>query len=509
MVMTHPGLPWEWVMLVLALMFGLTLWGMTAKRRSSESAYINFNQIPLVGDFFSFISRSPIILISLKLLMVGLFILIIAAGFWGTAIPERNLATVFTWNIWWAGLIIVIFFIGSAWCAVCPWDTLSNWFVRRRWWKRATPNNSLNLKPPKILRSVYPALLMFIGLTWLELGFGVTVDPYITALLALIMVVLATLSLAIFQRKSFCHYFCPVGRTIGFYSQLALSKLRPVDNDVCAKCTTLECYHGSEDIDPCPTQLVMGSLQQNTYCTSCGNCVQSCPHQNVGWRLVSPSEEATQNARPHMDEAWFMLGLLALTGFHGITMMTFWETWLTDFAQFLGDQGKLLWTFSVGLSVDLLLVALLYFCMIILFNGLSPIKLGLKKTFTSFAFMSLPIAFSYHIAHNLNHIIRESSDLLGLLKNPLGIDTLPLTMMEKHMRHMDMLISQDSLFLIQAVVMILGFWGAVLVIRQRSLVMIETIHWSTGWRLLPIYGFAMMMTGFHLWMMYQPMTMRM
>ena len=40
-----------------------------------------------------------------------------------------------------------------------------------------------------------------------------------TALLALFMVVLATLSLSLFERNPYCQFFCPVGRTIGFYSQ--------------------------------------------------------------------------------------------------------------------------------------------------------------------------------------------------------------------------------------------------------------------------------------------------
>ncbi len=74
---------------------------------------------------------------------------------------------------------------------------------------------------PKQLRNVWPALLLFIGLTWLELGAGVTTSPYATALLALLMLVLATVSLSLFERKAFCRYFCPVGRTVGFYSQLA------------------------------------------------------------------------------------------------------------------------------------------------------------------------------------------------------------------------------------------------------------------------------------------------
>ncbi len=58
--------------------------------------------------------------------MVVAFLLIIYAGLYRTPVAERNLATVLTWNIWWAGLVISVFFLGSSWCAVCPWDTLAN-----------------------------------------------------------------------------------------------------------------------------------------------------------------------------------------------------------------------------------------------------------------------------------------------------------------------------------------------------------------------------------------------
>ena len=169
----------------------------------------------------------------------------------GTRIPERNIATVLTWNIWWTGLIISVFFLGSAWCAICPWDALATWLVRRRLWRRAHPNNSLNLTVPRPFRSVWPALILLIALTWLELGVGITIDPYATGLLALLMLVLATVSLAIYENKAFCRYLCPVGRTVGVYSQLAPVELRPIDNDICARCTSLECYHGNDTTEPC------------------------------------------------------------------------------------------------------------------------------------------------------------------------------------------------------------------------------------------------------------------
>ncbi len=522
MTMTHPGLPEYWGYIIWAFMFILSLWALWAKSpplsnnelNEKNQKKISLAKLPLVGFMIRFLTLSSLPLLILKVTFVSIFILLIVAGLYGTAVPERNLATVLTWNIWWAGLVVSIFFLGSAWCAVCPWDTLANWIVKPRLWllekgfkiKRIKLlDSSLGLTPPKIIRSVWPALLMFIILTWLELGVGVTTSPYITALLSLVMIVLATVSLALYKNKAFCHYICPVGRTVGFYSQLAPIELRAIDQSICKNCTTLECYNGNEDIEPCPTQLLMPNLTQNTYCTSCGNCVKSCPTQNISWQLRPQSSEAVKNARPHWDEAWFMLGLLALTSFHGLTMMPFWEQWMSYFGQLIGDSGQLLTTFSLGLLIILLIPASIYVILIFVLWFVNNQKINPKELFTGFVFVTIPLAFSYHIAHNLNHLVREGGGLYALLLNPLGIDTLPLTMMEKHQRHFDMLISQDVLFAIQGFLMLFGFWIAMKVIRYRAINLLP----NAGWRLFPLVAFIVGINSFHLWLMMQPMVMRM
>lgn len=510
MTMTHPGLPQAWALAVWALVIAVTLWTLLvpAGTRFAPRRY-NLVQAPMIGSVILFLINRTWGLISLKILLVALFLSIIAAGLFGTPIPERNLATVLTWNLWWTGLIVSVFFLGSAWCAVCPWDTLSTWLVRRRLWQRAMPDNSLNLRVPKRLRNVWPALVLLMGLTWLELGVGITVRPYATALLALFMTVLAIVALAVFERRAFCRYLCPVGRTIGFYSQLAPIELRPIDPDICSRCTTLACYHGDEHTEPCPTHLLMGTLQQSTYCTSCGNCTQSCPYDNITWRLRSPSVEAIQEARPHWDEAWFMLGLLALTVFHGLSMLPIWQEWMGTLASFIGDSGQLLWSFSVGMAASMALPVVLYALSIVVTHISTGRSLPFKRKFSTLAFVSLPLAFAYHLAHNLTHLVREGDGFLTVIANPLGVGTLPLSMAEKHVRHTDLMIPQDALFALQAMLLVFGFWIAAKVIIHRGYGVLSSRDAAGKWRLLPVFMFAVLVTGFNLWLLMQPMTMRM
>ena len=109
------------------------------------------------------------------------------------------------------------------------------------------------------------------------------------------------------------------------------------------------------------------------------------------------------------------------------------------------------------------------------------------------------------MAHNLNHMIREGAGLSDVFSNPLGVDSLPLSMMEKHARHMAMWFSQDILSGLQVVLMIFGLWVAVQVIRYRSV----SLNLTSRFKLMPVLFYALLITGFHLWMLAQPMTMRM
>lgn len=515
--MVHPGLSENWVLGIVFVMLLIVLRSMWAASKVQTAGVItnesqlSLSRLPLIGGLFSKLVIKPWVLLAFRIFAAAIFLLVIYAGLFGTPVPERNIATVLTWTVWWSAVVVSVFFVGSVWCAICPWDVIATWLVRRKLWKRGSESTSLNIRVPKVIRSIWPALIMFIVLTWLELGAGVTTSPYATALMALLMVVLATISLAIYERKAFCRYFCAVGRTLGAYAAMAPVALRPIDNQVCADCKTLECYHGTKEIEPCPTHLVMGSISQNTYCTSCGACTQSCPHQNVGWRLRGIGEEITYASRPHTDEAWFILGLVALTIFHGFTMMPYWEDWMRQLAYQIGDSGQILLSFSIGMLISMIVPVILYLIVIRAVRYLGQIEHDFQRVFNALAFSLLPLAFTYHIAHNLSHLVRESHGFWGVLVNPVGTDTLPLSMHEIHMRHMNPLLDNEIVFALQATLVLFGFWLALRIARQR----LNDVLPSAQSKTLPLRAFSpflALITGFslvNLWLLMQPMIMRM
>ena len=406
--MEHAGLPPVWSLFVLCAMVFSAVW-VYRRQPAAHTRSAIITDWRVRGVFSRLALSSPWVQASFRLIVAAVFLLAIAAGLWGSDIPERNLATTLTWTIWWTGVIVVVYFVGTAWCAVCPWDSIASWLVRRRLWRRGDETTSLGLRVPRFLRSVWPAIVMFVTLTWFELGWGITVDPYATAMLALLFILLATFSQLLFERKAFCRHFCSVGRTIGAYAELSPVSLRPLKTDVCASCKTLDCFHGNEEFEPCPTNLLMGTLNENRYCTSCGACTFSCPHDNVTWRWQPHRFNEVGYQRLNSPEAWFILVLISLTLFHGLTMLNAWEQVMRELAAWFDDRGGgLLWAFSTGMALSMLVPIALYAVAIRLTQSLLPEPGEFKRLFSFLALPILPLAFSYHISHNLTHLVRES-----------------------------------------------------------------------------------------------------
>jgi hypothetical protein len=73
---------------------------------------------------------------------------------------------------------------------------------------------------------------------------------------------------------------------------------------------------------------------------------------------------------------------------------------------------------------------------------------------------------------------------------------------------LEMIISQDTLFALQAGLIVFGFWIAVQIVRHRGRTLLPNSGQSI-WRLWPMLTFITGMTGLHVWLLMQPMIMRM
>lgn len=432
----------------------------------------------------------------------ALFALVIAAGLFGNQNPALNLAPMLTWTIWWTGLIVLIMVAGKTWCYVCPWDAVAGWLERGRLWGRGE-GLSLGLPWPRAFRSIWPATVLFLLLTWIELGWGVTMRPRVTAYLALGMFAMAFACALLFDRKAFCRYGCLVGRISGMYALFGSLEVRARDKTVCKTCPTKDCYRGNERGDGCPTSEFLGAMDLNTYCIMCGECLKTCPEDNVALNVRPWGTDLLKPGRPRSDEAYLALLMLSITAFHGLTMTPRWEELTTWIA---GATGLDAWAvFSVGMTGVLGGPILIYAALVGLSRALTRERAVPYRTyFIRYAYALLPIALFYHLAHNAEHLLMEGPKVVRLLSDPFGFgwDVLGTASMA-----VPPLISLHTLWYVQ-VGLVLGGHLYSLWIADHTARHLFPARGAAFRSQIPMLIGMVLFSVFSLWLLKQPMVMR-
>lgn len=504
---------------VLVVSFGLFERRGTARPPASQSAtttagghatgaHAAGNRIDLLKTRAAkFLATSRPFRFACQAVVVSLFFLVIAAGLFGNQNPALNIAPILTWTVWWGGLVILIMFAGKAWCWVCPWDAVAGWMEKLRFWSRATEGLSLNLKWPRPLRNIAIATVLFVGLTWVELGFGVTMRPRVTAYLALTMLAMAIVSAFLFERKGFCRYACLVGRVSGLYAMFAGTEVRAKDRSVCRGCVGKECVQGSQAAYGCPTFLFPGYLASNTYCIQCMECVQACPEDNLTVNLRPWGADLVAQHRPRTDEAYLALLMLSITGFHGLTMTPNWAR-LTEWIDGSLSAGRLA-AFSLGM-------ASLMLAPIVAFAGLAWLSFWLGKSgaandrlsfhdyFVRYAYSLLPIALFYHLAHNMEHLLMEGPKVVAMISDPFGWNW---NLLGTAAWNIPPLVSLDVLWILQAGLVLAGHVYSLWIAHHTSRQLFG-VRGAAFRSQLPMLAAMIAFSVFSLWLLKQPMEMR-
>jgi len=450
--------------------------------------------------------RSRIFRFCMQATFVAMFALIVAAGLFGNQNPALNIAPMLTWTIWWAVLIILIMFAGKAWCYVCPWDAIAGWTEKLAFWRKVDSGLSLGLKWPRVVRNILIATILFIGLTWVELGFGVTMKPRITAYLAIAMLLMAIVSAMLFDRKSFCRYGCLVGRVSGLYALFGGMEVRSKSAGTCKSCKTKECVTGSETTYGCPTFLYPGKLSTNTYCIQCMECVQGCPHDNLALNLRPWGSDLAGEGKPRADEAYLALLMLAITGFHGLTMTPVWQHLVDGFRGVLG-VGRIP-AFSVGMALLMLGPIAVYAVLVgvskLLADRSSASTLDYRDYFIRYAYCMLPIALFYHVAHNLEHLLMEGPKIISMVSDPFGWGWNVFGTAGWIIPPM---ISLDKLWLLQVFLVLVGHVYSLWLANKTSRRLFGDARAAFRSQLPMLMG-MICFSVFSLWLLKQPMEMR-
>jgi hypothetical protein len=440
---------------------------------------------------------------ALQFMTVAVFGVVAVAGLIGAQSPDRNAATVLTWTLWWTLLIVMVVLFGKVWCYVCPWLAVSEWIERLAFWRR-TPDASrlsMGLKWPKWLKNIWPATVLFVIVTWLELGVGITYSPVLTAYLALGMVVLALVPALVYDRNAFCEHGCFVGLIQGVYGMVAPFALRSRDKGFCKTgCTTKDCYVGGADGYACPVHEYMGTMSTNTTCMLCMECVTTCGHDNISLNARWGLGDFAERFKPRSDIGHFCVIVTALSFFHAVTMLTDYYLWMDTLAQ----SGYLL-AFTGVMAAIVLGTALLHlrFCWWArVFAEREHVPLA--KTYLTFAYALVPLAALFHLSHNVFHVLSEGQKVVPVLSDPFGFGW---NLFGTADWYLPPIVGIDPIHWVQLAIMVLGTGLSIAVARRMSGRLFETAE-QARLAMIPMTIWMLLIGAAGVWLNWQPMVLR-
>ncbi len=432
--MLHPFMLGELVVTPPRLYIGAQVWGMLTlvlgvvflypvKKRTGGGG-IALERRPLLRQ----ILRSRLFPWVLQPVTLAGLLVAIVAGFWGTAVGSRNFALVYIWIVWWGLLVLFLLPLGGRlWCSVCPLPLPGEWLARRGLLRVREKVPRPPLRWPPALRNIWLQNAIFVGMA--TLSALVLTLPYLTAIALATFLLLATLAALLFPRRAFCRYLCPVGGMIGLYALLSPLQLRVRDPEVCREHREKDCLRGNNAGYGCPWGVYPGTLERNSGCGLCTECLKTCPLENVTLRLGRPGEGLLSKAR--WDEAFKGFILLAAAVWYTAVLLGPWG-WLKDVAGRPNQPAFLL--YAAAFLGAVLLVPALHGVASAAGHLLGRIRLPLHRYILQNAYALVPLGLGAWVAFtlafvpaNITYAVGALVDPLGRGWNPLGLRDLPWT----------------------------------------------------------------------------------
>jgi 4Fe-4S binding protein len=444
--------------------------------------------------------------LSMQVPLLGVMAVVVFLGLADVQDGGVNVATKLTWTIWWAGIIFTFLLVGRIWCVACPFGALNEWTARL-----AGPLRRL----PRPFRNIWWATGLFVLLTWADEQLGVVRSPRVTAGIVVMVAMLAIGVGLFFERRSFCRYLCPIGGVIGLYSMTAPLELRAARASVCRADREQACYRGGPASRGCPMLEFPQTMDRNTYCTFCGECVRGCAHDNLVLRLRAFGTDLWASRRRLLDEAYLAVALVGLTFTVTAGMLAAWPGWMSELARWLPSAvraGVKPVTYLgavesiVLLGAGLAAAPLLVLAAAVASDRLAgPTGVGPGRTFVTFGYMFVPVGLAMHLAHNLGHLLLEGPGIVPAIQRA-ALVYLSVSMGEPDWQVGPVMAGPVVTFLQMGVVVAL--FSLSLVAGHRVSVRVYPDARTAGRALAPMAVLALAFTVLGIVLLNQPMGMR-
>jgi transcriptional regulator with AAA-type ATPase domain/NAD-dependent dihydropyrimidine dehydrogenase PreA subunit len=348
------------------------------------------------------------------------FALVVAILFLGPQTRDKNFALNVFWDWWWPLVLLGFPFVGRLWCAFCPFmiygeitQKISLWLFPRQ--LKKWPRQSAEKWGGWFLFGLFALILI-----WEEV-WNLQNTAYLSACLLLLITAGAMIFSAIFERRFWCRYLCPIGGMNGMFAKLSMTELRAQQGTCSAECNTYQCYKGGPEkgegmaSDGCPLYSHPAQLDDNRDCVLCMTCLKACPHRSVEVNLRPPGIELWTSHVPRSYEVALLFLLLDAVFLHR----------LPELQVELGLYFNLdeFWT-HLGVSVVVLILPAI---VPLLASGLGRIVLKNKpvmkpRPFLELAYGYLPLVLAGNLAQYLRLGLGEAGTIL-----PVGFATFGLS----------------------------------------------------------------------------------
>jgi len=299
-----------------AIVFSFVVVGFFVRRAPRTHGYPSLD---LRGHSLGRLVASPVPSLLLKLVVLGLSLLTVLAGFWGSTNPYQNIAPTMTWVIGWVGLAYVSAFIGNLWAMVNPWRTLFDLTesIYRR--VRGGRDLSLRLEYPGAL-GVWPAFALLLAFTWTELVYP---SPAVPAHIAWLLVgysVLTWTGMAVYGSHAWLRHSELFTVIFSLFARFAPTEVRVREPALCERCDA-HCRSG------------------DGHCIDCYDCLRRAGSQQ--WVLaLRPFGAGLLDSRPVSTSTMaFVLLVLAMVLYDGVLGTPEWSEIETALVAFMPSFG--------------------------------------------------------------------------------------------------------------------------------------------------------------------------
>ncbi len=305
-------------------------------------------------------------------------------------------ATTMIWDVWHPLLAFTIILLGRLWCFACPIGAVGDW---------TQSVFSLKKRYPEKYRNLWIAVIFFLFIFAAERHlFMFTRNPPNTAYLLLFFTGLAVVMGAVYEKRSFCRYICPIGLVLGVFSMLSAIELRCKSRKTCQEHDIKECVIGSNTGKPCPMNEFPQTMERNNYCITCMECVKSCSKNNIRISPRLPGADIIKLKRTHLDEAYLVHGVIIIflfvmgmerLQFRNVIISFVRSTLPIDSVPFLDMYWRNMWAIIIFALITLGAAGLMYLSTRASFSGKNT-----KQRFIDLSYAFIPLSLSVYLAEN-------------------------------------------------------------------------------------------------------------